>query len=120
MNTALDGTTNNSQTYVSTQLPINAIQLDAGYAHACIVDGNHFTWCWGVADDGRALDGNDGPRLIPARGMLEDIQKVSAGGEHTCAVTTGGGLKCWGVNTDGQLGNNTTTKSKVPVDVLGL
>ena len=41
-------------------------------------------------------------------------------GDHTCGISAGGNVFCWGINTDGELGNNTTTESNTPVEVLGV
>jgi hypothetical protein len=45
---------------------------------------------------------------------------IAAGNEHTCALTTAGAVYCWGINEQGQLGNNSTTQSNVPVQVVGV
>lgn len=57
-------------------------------------------------------------QTVPATNSL---QSISAGGFHTCGITndTNKSLYCWGYNNDGQLGNNSTTRSLVPVQVLG-
>jgi alpha-tubulin suppressor-like RCC1 family protein len=64
--------------------------------------------------------------LAPARDLTTStdliasvVTQVSAGGGFTCAVV-GGAAKCWGGNPYGELGNNSTTNSSVPVDVVGL
>jgi alpha-tubulin suppressor-like RCC1 family protein len=48
------------------------------------------------------------------------VASIALGADHTCAVTTSGAAKCWGKNDAGQLGNNSTTNSSTPVQVLNL
>jgi alpha-tubulin suppressor-like RCC1 family protein len=45
---------------------------------------------------------------------------LSAGGKHACAVLEDGAVQCWGANEYGQLGDGTTTDSRVPALVQGL
>jgi len=45
---------------------------------------------------------------------------IAAGAYHTCALSTTGAVYCWGYNYYGQLGNNSTTDSNVPVQVVGV
>ncbi|WP_415869477.1 hypothetical protein [Burkholderia ubonensis] len=45
------------------------------------------------------------------------MSAVDAGWGHTCAVATSS-AKCWGYNEYGQLGNNSTTASSTPINVL--
>jgi alpha-tubulin suppressor-like RCC1 family protein len=47
------------------------------------------------------------------------ITAITAGDTHTCVVAEGRAY-CWGNNSNGQLGDNTTTTSKVPVAVNGV
>jgi alpha-tubulin suppressor-like RCC1 family protein len=45
--------------------------------------------------------------------------QIAAGSNHACGLTAAGAAYCWGNNTYGQLGNNSTTRSDVPVAVSG-
>ncbi|MFH1437860.1 MAG: hypothetical protein ABIJ56_19285, partial [Pseudomonadota bacterium] len=51
---------------------------------------------------------------------LQDVEAIDAGNMHTCALTRYGALVCWGANTAGQLGDGSTTRRLLPIDVTGL
>jgi alpha-tubulin suppressor-like RCC1 family protein len=52
-------------------------------------------------------------------GLTSNVTAIEAGGSHTCAVV-GSSAQCWGRNFSGELGDGTTSQSKVPVQVSGL
>ena len=78
---------------------------------------------WGDNSDGQL--GNNStttssvPVAVDTSGVLagKAVTQVSAGSFYTCAVVSGGGVFCWGSNASGELGNNSTTRSLVPVAV---
>ncbi|MEZ0391423.1 MAG: RCC1 domain-containing protein [Pseudobdellovibrionaceae bacterium] len=53
-------------------------------------------------------------------GPLLKFKGISMSSTHACGITMADTLQCWGNNFYGQLGNNSTTDSFVPVDVVGL
>jgi alpha-tubulin suppressor-like RCC1 family protein len=44
---------------------------------------------------------------------------VAAGDDYTCAITRGGAVKCWGTNSIAQLGDGSTERRHLPVEVAG-
>ena len=49
--------------------------------------------------------------------MEWSFSQITIGYGHTCALTNEGKAYCWGWNGQGQLGNNSTTNSRIPVAV---
>ena len=95
----------------------------SGQSHTCAVTTSGALKCWGLNTDGRLGDNTrvSRPTPVDVAGLAAGVSRVSAGQSHTCAVTTSGAVKCWGSDGFGQLGNDTSTDSKlIPVDVLGL
>ena len=75
--------------------------------------------------NGRLGDGSESKKDVPVDvkglepGTDKGVTAVSAGGSHTCAMVRGG-LQCWGSGGHGELGDDSTTDRKRPVNVVGL
>lgn len=52
--------------------------------------------------------------------LNDSVVRISAGFEHSCQVNEDGTVRCWGANYVGQLGNGSTSSTRVPVLVSGL
>ncbi len=114
-----NGTTSNSLTPVDVSgLASGAAAISAGYSYTCAVTTAHGVKCWGNGLGGGNAEVSNTP--IDVTGLPGGAAAVSAGYDNTCAISSSGGVKCWGPNDNGQLGNGTTTNSRVPVDVSGL
>ena len=88
--------------------------------HVCAVTLAGGVKCWGDNDYGQLGDGTKTQRLAPeaVQGLSSGVQNVSTGSQHSCALLVDGKIKCWGSNGMGRLGNDSTTQSLVPVDVV--
>jgi alpha-tubulin suppressor-like RCC1 family protein len=99
------------------------IQIVAGFSHTCALDSSGTAYCWGLNSSGQLGNNSVTQSLVPVAvttsGVLsgKTLTQITAGNSHTCALDSSGTAYCWGANGNGQLGNNTTTKSLVPVAV---
>jgi Regulator of chromosome condensation (RCC1) repeat len=117
-----DGTT--TDRYV----PVDVFGLDSGVAalavggfHTCALTSAGGAKCWGWNRFGQLGNGASSDSSIPVDvfGLASGGGALSAGEWHTCARTDSPGLVCWGRNGFGELGDGTSNKSSVPVNVIG-
>jgi alpha-tubulin suppressor-like RCC1 family protein len=98
-----------------------ALGVDGG---VCARKSDGTLWCWSQNDSGQAGDGTTitpvlSPKQVVALGTT--VVQVAVGGRHTCARKSDGTLWCWGQNSNGQLGDGTTTDTRLaPVQVAAL
>jgi alpha-tubulin suppressor-like RCC1 family protein len=119
------GDNGTSDSHVPVDVPglaTGVVQVSAGQSHTCALTASGGVVCWGYNFYGQLGDDstNDSHVPVAVAGLGAGVKAVSAGYYHTCALTSSGAVKCWGENTSGQLGNDSTTNSPVPVDVMGL
>ena len=92
----------------------NLATLSAADSYTCGLTSAGVAYCWGLSIGD--LDDDTAPSAVPG-GLT--FATLSAGTYATCAVTTAGVAYCWGGNDNGELGDGTTTDSRVPVKVAG-
>jgi alpha-tubulin suppressor-like RCC1 family protein len=101
--------------------PVSVIGLDAaiasvraGYSYMCGLTSGGGVKCWG---DNFGL-----PAPVPAdvTGLAPDVTAIGAGWFFTCARASAGGVQCWGNGQNGELGNNSTSNTDTPRQVVGL
>jgi alpha-tubulin suppressor-like RCC1 family protein len=105
----------------SVNLTVQQVRAAKMGNHTCAVTSGG-TYCWGAGWDGQLGDGlgtftSDSVARLVSGGLT--FTQVSGGGAHSCGLTAAGAAYCWGANWNGQLGNNSTTRSDVPVAVAG-
>jgi len=105
----------------------NVVSLAAGGNHTVVVTSDGMVYGWGSNGNGQL--GNNSASYInptPVQVVNPDdkslpftgVAAVAAGSNHTLALMKDGTVYAWGYNGQGQLGNNSTTESHSPVQVV--
>ena len=106
---------------------LQATQVSAGDGHSLALGGDGNAYAWGYNSTGQLGNNNSSDSSVPVRvrdpaspaNASKELQatQVSAGGWYSLAVGGDGNAYAWGNNDYGQLGNNSTSRSTVPVPV---
>jgi alpha-tubulin suppressor-like RCC1 family protein len=122
---------------------ITPVRVGGGLSFRSVIAGGVFTcgvttsdkgYCWGYNGDGALGDGTRTDRskpvaiagglsfrsVIAGGGLIEEVYGELVDETHTCGLTTDNLAYCWGQGTQGQLGDGTSTLSRVkPFRVVG-
>ncbi len=101
------------------------IAVAAGDAHSIALKSDGTVWTWGNNRNAQLGNGTKDTSYTPVQvvgpdsvGYLTDIIAVAGAMTHTIALKSDGTVWTWGANSYGQLGNDATTNSATPVQVV--
>lgn len=94
--------------------------LAAGAYNSAVLYADGSVWTWGVTD-GKHDRGTRGNGHAPVRvNAISGVVALSVGNGFVSLITADGKVFGIGANDNGQLGNNTVSDARVPVQVVGL
>ena len=117
------------KTYPDLPADFTYLQVSAGIYHSLALGSDGNVYAWGRNGSGQLGDGTGSSWYAPVRVKTPDRKtypdlpadftylQVSAGSYHSLAIGSDGNAWAWGYNGYGQLGNNSYSKSSVPVPV---
>jgi alpha-tubulin suppressor-like RCC1 family protein len=117
-----NGDLTNHATPVQVQGLTGVTAVAAGGAHSLALRSDGTVWAWGYNRWGQVGNGAISvaqPTADEVTGLTSVIQ-IAAGEGFSMALRSDGTVWAWGDNSYGELGNGTTTRSTVPVEVSGL
>ncbi|HZT30283.1 MAG TPA: trypsin-like peptidase domain-containing protein [Bryobacteraceae bacterium] len=91
----------------------DAVEIDS-VSGPCVLAKTGDVYCWGDLSFADRKAGS--PARVPGG---HSFRSLSATSESACAVAKDGAAYCWGENRYGQLGNGSTSSSRMPVPVAG-
>ena len=99
------------------------VAVAAGGYHSLALCSDGTVAAWGNNYSGQlgnnSTTNSSVPVAVTTTGVLagKTVVAVAAGNDHSLALCSDGTVAAWGINSSGQLGNNSTTNSRVPVAV---
>jgi len=119
-------------TYACSRTPIqvvgltNVVAVAAGYWHSLALKSDGSVWAWGYNGNGELGDNTTTQRNTPIQvhgpnnvGFLSGMSAVVATDGDSHSLKSDGTVWNWGYNGNGNLGDNTTTVRRTPVEVHG-
>lgn len=104
----------------------SVVAISAGNYWSMALKSDGTVWTWGANSAGQlginsTLDSHTPAQVkgVGGSGTLASITAIAASTDHALALKSDGSVCSWGNNSSGQLGNNTTTQSNAPVQVIG-
>jgi alpha-tubulin suppressor-like RCC1 family protein len=91
--------------------------LAVGNFHACVIEANGQTACWGSRSFAQLGDGTPPSGTVSARVAVAGspaFTQIISRGSHTCGTTVTGEILCWGRNDFGMVTANGTQTGGVP------
>jgi alpha-tubulin suppressor-like RCC1 family protein len=94
--------------------------ISAGFWTSLALASDANVYAWGVSTGTGYTGSHNVPVAVDRSGSLngKSIVAISAGDEFSTVLSCDGKVYSWGDNTYGQLGNNTTTDSYFPTEVI--
>ncbi|WP_244237373.1 RCC1 domain-containing protein [Corallococcus llansteffanensis] len=123
-----NGSTTSSSSPIQVTGLNGVVAVAAGGYHSLALRSDGTVWAWGANDSGQLGDGTTTRRALPVQvpGLGGIVAVVAAGSyyasvdHHSLALRSDGTVWAWGSNATGQLGDGTTTRRTLPVQVQGL
>ena len=97
--------------------------VSAGFYHSLAIKSDGTVWAWGNNNAGQLGNNSTSSSNIPVQvkdtnnNPLTNVVAIATGDDYSLALKSDGTVWAWGWNGYGQLGDNSTTNSKIPVQV---
>lgn len=90
----------------------------------CAIASDNNSYCWGINDKGQLGNGtftdSSVPVAVSRSGVLNNktVKNLKLAMENACVIASDDKVYCWGEGSNNNLGNNTSSPSNIPVELL--